>query len=114
MIQDLIVDTEDCPWRKQTWRRYPGKNEASQAASRYKKRLEGGGGAAFGQVYLVRWGSTLVWHGWQCLIILYINIWLKRPVGTKKRLAATLRGGFTLACINDTEIPPPYVFTPRD
>ena len=30
----------------------------------------------------------------------------------KKRLAATLRGGFTPACINDTEIPPPYAFTP--
>ena len=27
----------------------------------------------------------------------------------KKRLAATLRGGFTPACINDTEIPTPYV-----
>ena len=29
-----------------------------------------------------------------------------------KRLAATLRGGFTPACINDTEIPLLYMFTP--
>ena len=29
----------------------------------------------------------------------------------KKRLAANFRGGFTPACITDTEIPPPYVFT---
>ena len=36
---------------------------------------------------------------------------LEQPVGTK-RLATTLRGGFTPACINDTETPPPYVFTP--
>ena len=31
----------------------------------------------------------------------------------KKRPAATLRGGFTPSCINDTEIPPPYVFIPQ-
>ena len=30
----------------------------------------------------------------------------------KKRMAATFRGGFIPACINDTEMPPPYVFTP--
>ena len=29
-------------------------------ASRYKKRLESGGGAGFGRVYLARWESTLV------------------------------------------------------
>ena len=44
-------------------------------------------------------------------------VWRPRHVAErasryKKRLAATLRGGFTPACINDTEIPPPYVFTP--
>ena len=33
--------------------------------------------------------------------------------GYKKRLAVTLRGGFTPVCITDTEIPPPYVFTPQ-
>ena len=30
----------------------------------------------------------------------------------ERSLAATLSGGFTPACINDTEIMPPYIFTP--
>ena len=41
-------------------------------------------------------------------------IWLKQPVGTKKGWQPPSdRGGITPARINDTEIPPPYVFTPR-
>ena len=37
--------------------------EKMKPDSRYKMWLEGGGGAGFGRVYHVRWGSTFVWHG---------------------------------------------------
>ena len=77
-----------------------------QPASRYKKRLEGGGGAGFGRVYLARSDTwSLVWY-----VFTEPIYWNSQQV--QKRLAATLRGGFTPACINDTEIPPLYVFTP--
>ena len=74
-------------------------------ASRYKKWQEGRGGAGFARVYLARYPCHLKFEVYA--------IWLKQPVGTKKGWQPpSYIGAFTPACINDTEIPPPYVFTP--
>ena len=77
-------------------------------ASRYKKWLEGWCGVWFGRIYLARWGSTLAGY----VFTETYNYMAVTVSGYKKRLAATLRGGFTPASINDAEIRPPYVFTP--
>ena len=57
------------PWRKQIWRRYPGKK--MKLASRYKKWLEGGGEAGFGRVYLQGGGVPLS----DCYYYVYWNLW---------------------------------------
>ena len=78
------------------------KNEASQLV----QKVAGGRG------WVRVWTSLSCKVGeYHCLLKFKAHaICLKPPVGTK-RLVFTISGGFTPPCINDTGIPPPYVFT---